>query len=382
MRLKLTISYDGSDFAGWQSQSHGRGIQDCLEKALASIAGHRLILHAAGRTDAGVHALAQCAHVDVGEVTGKMKNPQRWLTALNAALPPTIRILKIKQVSSNFHARFSSHQKIYRYLLWNGTVLPPLLHRRAWHLYGILNFTLLRRLAQEIEGRHDFRGFTAKSGATRENTKRTYIKSTSRNTEMKFLFPSRVMDFFITWFACLLAPWFVLLKGKCPNKNFSNASIQKNLPSLLIQLQLADFILLKFVIKNSSPCGLPSGQENDYFLFGNLTNLTMRLLLLILFCGYITQALADPTDAEKRAAFLKSHSTSTTSSTHHKKKRHSNSTSQSHRRHHSSTTMHHKRKSSSATHHTPTLSSDTSHDAIIPISATSSKANANAPITI
>jgi len=190
MRLKLTISYDGSDFAGWQSQSHGRGIQDCLEKALASIAGHRLILHAAGRTDAGVHALAQCAHVDVGEVTGKMKNPQRWLTALNAALPPTIRILKIKQVSSNFHARFSSHQKIYRYLLWNGTVLPPLLHRRAWHLYGILNFTLLRRLAQEIEGRHDFRGFTAKSGATRENTKRTLhqVNVKKHGNEISFSF--------------------------------------------------------------------------------------------------------------------------------------------------------------------------------------------------
>lgn len=173
MRLKLTISYDGSDFAGWQSQSHGKGIQDCLEKALASIAGCRLILHAAGRTDAGVHALAQCAHVDVGEVTEKMKDPQRWLTALNAALPPSIRILKVKRVPSTFHARFSPHQKTYRYLIWNGSVLPPLLHKRAWHCYGQLDLSLLQHLAQEIEGTHDFRGFTAKSGAARENTKRT-----------------------------------------------------------------------------------------------------------------------------------------------------------------------------------------------------------------
>jgi len=190
MYLKLTIAYDGSDFSGWQSQSHGKGIQDCLEKALLAIAGHRLILHAAGRTDAGVHALAQCAHVDVGEVTGKMKDPQRWLRALNAALPPTIRILKIKRISSDFHARFSSHQKTYRYLIWNGAVLPPLLYQRAWHCYGPLDLSLLQRLAREIEGTHDFRGFTAKSGAARENTKRTLhqVSVKKRGNEIAFSF--------------------------------------------------------------------------------------------------------------------------------------------------------------------------------------------------
>lgn len=190
MRLQLTIAYDGSHFSGWQSQSHGKGIQDCLEKALVSITGCRLILHAAGRTDAGVHALAQCAHVDIGEIREKMKDPQRWLTALNAVLPPSIRILKIKRVSSTFHARFSSHQKTYRYLLWNGTVLPPLLHQRAWHLHGALDVTMLQRLAQKIEGTHDFRGFTAKSGAARENTKRTLyqVSIKKRGNEISFSF--------------------------------------------------------------------------------------------------------------------------------------------------------------------------------------------------
>lgn len=173
MRLKLTIAYDGSDFAGWQSQADGRGIQDRLEKALGILAGKRLILHAAGRTDRGVHALAQCAHIDLDGITGKMANPERWLTALNASLPPSIRILKTEPVPTTFHARFSPHHKTYRYLLWNGEILPPLLYRRAWHLYGPLEFSLLKTLAQEIAGTHDFRGFTAKSGATRENTERT-----------------------------------------------------------------------------------------------------------------------------------------------------------------------------------------------------------------
>lgn len=190
MRLKLTIAYDGANFSGWQSQSHGKGIQDCLEKALYSISGQRLILHAAGRTDSGVHALAQCAHVDVGEVIGKMKDPQRWLTALNAALPPTIRILKAKRVSPDFHARFSPHQKTYRYVIWNGAVLPPLLHQRAWHCYGQLDLSLLQRLAQELEGTHDFRAFTAKSGATRENTKRTLhqVRVKKRGSEISLFF--------------------------------------------------------------------------------------------------------------------------------------------------------------------------------------------------
>ncbi len=188
MRLRLTIAYDGSSFAGWQSQSHGKGIQDCLEKALTSIAGRRLILHAAGRTDAGVHALAQCAHVDVGELEGKMKDPQRWLSALNAALPPTIRILKIRKTSPLFHARFSAHQKTYQYLLWNGAVLPPLLHHRAWHLYGPLDVGILQRLAQQIEGTHDFRGFTAKSGAARENTERTLYKVSIKKRGNKISF--------------------------------------------------------------------------------------------------------------------------------------------------------------------------------------------------
>jgi len=128
-RLKLIVAYDGSQFAGWQSQSHGNTIQDHLERAFGRITGTPARVHGAGRTDAGVRALAQCAHVDL---SGKPLPPARWVEALNALLPPAIRVLRCGYVSNNFHARLSAKGKIYRYRIWSGPVLPPFEYRRAW----------------------------------------------------------------------------------------------------------------------------------------------------------------------------------------------------------------------------------------------------------
>src|ERR1700758_3770512 len=108
-RLRLIIAYDGSPFAGWQSQSHGNTIQDHLERAFKQIAGEHVRVHGAGRTDAGVHALAQCAHVDI---TNKFLPPVRWTRALNALLPPTIRVTRSHYVFNDFHARLSAKGKI------------------------------------------------------------------------------------------------------------------------------------------------------------------------------------------------------------------------------------------------------------------------------
>lgn len=245
MRLKLTIAYNGSDFAGWQSQSHGKGIQDCLEKALAAIAGRRLILHAAGRTDTGVHALAQCAHVDVGEVIGKMADPQRWLTALNALLPPTIRILKITRTSPAFHARFSAHQKTYRYLLWHGEVLPPLLYQRAWHLHGPLNLSILQRLTQEIQGTHDFRGFTAKSGAARENTQRTLhqVKMSKRGNEISISFTGN--GFLYHMVRMLAGAMIRVAQGKMTEQEFLERLQKKKRPKAPFTAPACGLYLMK-----------------------------------------------------------------------------------------------------------------------------------------
>jgi tRNA pseudouridine38-40 synthase len=111
-RLRLLVAYDGTPFAGWQSQSHRNTIQDHVERAFERVLGKPVRAHGAGRTDAGVHGLAQCAHVDLHN---DRLSAARWAEALNALLPPTIRVLRWQYVSKDFHARLSAKRKIYRY---------------------------------------------------------------------------------------------------------------------------------------------------------------------------------------------------------------------------------------------------------------------------
>ena len=177
MKLRLLVAYDGTAFRGFQSQKHGRTVQDTLEQVIAVIVGERVILHASGRTDAGVHALAQTVHFELTpeQVTriGRMGKPDRWVAALNSSLPPQLRVLKASRAPTNFHARFSTRGKIYRYDIWHDPVLPPHLVNRSWHLFGSLDRSVIKELAGNVEGTHDFRGFCADSGSLPESTVRT-----------------------------------------------------------------------------------------------------------------------------------------------------------------------------------------------------------------
>ncbi len=169
-RLKLVVSYDGASFAGWQSQSHRNTIQDHLERAFEGIAGRTVRVHGAGRTDAGVHALAQCAHVDLAN---KILPHARWTEALNALLPPAIRVMRCQYVSNYFHARLSAKGKIYRYRIWSAPILPPFEYGRAWHVPHSLDLKLLKLAAKHFVGTHDFAGFAANRGKPEESTIRT-----------------------------------------------------------------------------------------------------------------------------------------------------------------------------------------------------------------
>src|SRR6266480_2843919 len=160
-RLKLIIAYDGAPFSGWQSQSHRNTVQDHVERAFERVRGKPTRVHGAGRTDAGVHALAQCAHVDL---PNDRLSAARWTEALNALLPPIIRVLRCQYVSNDFHARLSAKGKIYRYRIWLAPVLPPFEYRRTWHIARPIDLKILRRTAKQFVGSHDFAGFAANRG--------------------------------------------------------------------------------------------------------------------------------------------------------------------------------------------------------------------------
>jgi tRNA pseudouridine38-40 synthase len=178
-RLKLTVAYEGAPFSGWQSQPNGNGIQDHLEKAFSKICGERVRVHGAGRTDAGVHALAQVAHVEIAE----LRYPaERWLKALNGVLPQTIRVMRCRLATGSFHARFAAKGKIYRYRIWNAEVLPPLENGRVWHVREPLDRERLGAAAALFVGRHDFRGFAANRGTPVTDTVRMIHSIRVRNS--------------------------------------------------------------------------------------------------------------------------------------------------------------------------------------------------------
>lgn len=156
MRFKLTIEYDGGPFSGWQRLGDGPSVQGALEDAVERLTGVRADVVGAGRTDAGVHASGQVAHVDID----KPFPPQRLADALNAHLRPhPIAVLAAEEVTPDFHARFSATRRAYEYRIVNRRA-PLALHRgRAWRVPRPLDLNAMRAAAQMLVGRHDFSTF-------------------------------------------------------------------------------------------------------------------------------------------------------------------------------------------------------------------------------
>ena len=161
-RLLYTCAYDGQPYCGWQSQREGESIQDTIEAAFLRILKQPLRISASGRTDAGVHAHAQCFHADVPQEC--RMTAANWVAALNAHLPASIRIMAAREVSEGFHARFDATGKEYEYLISRAPVLSPFLHGRVWHLPHEFDVSLLAEALRVYEGQHDFRRFAANRG--------------------------------------------------------------------------------------------------------------------------------------------------------------------------------------------------------------------------
>jgi tRNA pseudouridine38-40 synthase len=157
-RYKLTIEYDGAPFAGWQSQANAPTVQGVMEEAFFSLTGTRPVIHAAGRTDAGVHARGQVAHVDLDRDwdTRVLRN------AVNAHLRPhPISVLAVETVPNDFHARFKAIRRVYLYRIANRPAPLALERGRAWWLPVALDHAAMHEAAQALVGKHDFTTFRA-----------------------------------------------------------------------------------------------------------------------------------------------------------------------------------------------------------------------------
>lgn len=155
MKIAIGIEYDGSHFHGWQSQPSGNTVQDHLERALASVAGEQVRLAAAGRTDAGVHAMAQVAHFE----TAAARPESAWVRGANALLPQAVAVQWAVPVPDDFHARYSAASRSYRYVLYNHPVRPALHHGRVGWFHLPLDLAAMRAAMAHLAGEHDFSAF-------------------------------------------------------------------------------------------------------------------------------------------------------------------------------------------------------------------------------
>ncbi|GAA4719698.1 tRNA pseudouridine(38-40) synthase TruA [Sphingomonas lutea] len=155
-RWRLTVEYDGGPFMGWQRQDHGPSVQQAIEDALARMTGEQAVVHAAGRTDAGVHALAMSAHVDIV----KALTPHRLREGSNALVRPLpVSVLEVAEVADDWHARFSCTGRRYLYRIRNRRAPPALDAGKVWHIAVPLDVAAMQAGAALLVGRHDFTTF-------------------------------------------------------------------------------------------------------------------------------------------------------------------------------------------------------------------------------
>lgn len=174
MHVKLTIAYDGTGLVGWQRQATGTSIQALLEDALLPLDERPVVVHAAGRTDAGVHACGQVASITLQRSLA----PDAVLRALNFRLPRAVRVLAAEEVGPEFHARFSASRKAYRYRIWNDQVVDPFERDFVWHIAAPpLDVAAMNEAARHLIGRHDFAAFQGAGGDV-ETSVRTIHEST------------------------------------------------------------------------------------------------------------------------------------------------------------------------------------------------------------
>ena len=171
-RIRTILSYDGTNYVGWQTQPNGVAVQEKVEQAIFDVTGERASLQGSGRTDSGVHARAQVAHFD----TGARMAADKFAIALNTHLPGDIRVLYSEETDPAFHARFSAKEKQYRYFVQTGPHADVFLRKYALHAYMPLDLDLMNKAAALVVGTHDYSAFMS-TGREVESAVRTVTLS-------------------------------------------------------------------------------------------------------------------------------------------------------------------------------------------------------------
>ncbi|MGA2245310.1 MAG: tRNA pseudouridine(38-40) synthase TruA [Verrucomicrobiota bacterium] len=187
MKFKLVIAYEGTAYQGWQVQKTGTGVQQIVETALGKLFPSRPRLHSSSRTDTGVHALGMVAHFEAARPDARMTG-RKLALALNAHLPPDIRIVSAARTREVFHARFDAGGKQYRYFVWNHSAMNPLKRHVAWHVPRKLDPRQMREAARLFVGRHDFQSFSSNPGYRKQTTVRTLTRCAVQKSGSQFTF--------------------------------------------------------------------------------------------------------------------------------------------------------------------------------------------------
>ena len=185
MKIKLTVSYDGTDFCGWQRQKKGVSVQETVEDALFSITGEKIKIVGSGRTDAGVHAEGQVASFK----TEKTIPPEKYAKALNTVLPPSVKVIKSERAAEDFDACRSAKRKTYRFNMYVSDTVLPLKDRYATRVinYPTIDFEKIKKAAKLFIGEHDFKAFSASGNSSLTTVRTIYgFKTEKKNDEIVF----------------------------------------------------------------------------------------------------------------------------------------------------------------------------------------------------
>ena len=182
-RVAAIVEYDGTGYAGWQSQIHSSSIQDAVQAALSFVAGHPIVAVCAGRTDTGVHAVGQVIHFD----THAVRTPRAWVLGANTRLAPDVALQWASEMPLGFHARHTAHRRVYRYAILNRSERSALHRTRAAWIHRALDAPAMHAAAQSLLGEHDFSAFRSKECQSKTTVRRIDSISVRRDGDYLWL---------------------------------------------------------------------------------------------------------------------------------------------------------------------------------------------------